>query len=1274
VTVAPEVKRRSGYDPNQPRDRKGRWVETGADVRNAITNVVGRVVAINKGDSFHETTYDVQMSDGTTQKWETSAVDVVRNRDGSAPSVAKPGTPAAHAETGHGAPSTPGSAPGGTPAATGGLPGAVDAVYLLPSGTGTGTGTPTQADPVGHALSEIDHARSELDIGSEMDLALGDLATTLETFKSGTGQQQDQAVGDLNYALDNLGLDANDPVVTAVRDVLDLHAYGGPPDAPAAKSPLDAAIEQVHDNPVPPPGKVKLSDGSALEGVQVTQLKPGDKIRQRKGTLYWHWVNRPKDENGVPTDKTYPTEGTVVDVVDAGAIQTGAFGSGTGTVHVTLDDGKIIQFTKTQKVDRVIAPVEVAVDDVYEPADGSGPKTPETAGILTKAQQTAIKNKWKLPKGTVAELQAQLAAVQKEPTPSVADLIDQGVSAEEATKKAKKLHVSATDRAWKKRVTLQAAIDTLITEDKAKGPSGPQKAAEQIAKVDLDKPAAIDNTSIETLTTPTVPPNALYATFDATDAGPGAILPGHKWFDVLALTDDKKDTDPIPVSDVSVAGGYVVHQGWAQKIDGKSYLVEIAPDEDAASAAARMQQAAAVQKAVLQHAPPESHAVQRGIALVNGANPHDEHWAKTYGIDDFESAAVSGDGSVTFFGGKAVDPATIAHEFGHNVDSNGMSTSQWTSQLGVPTLEGQSMPWKLAGMFDTRSSEFYKGRFKETRPGMPIVLGEASVTEYGAVDIREDFAESVRLWVKDRRYGKIGYDPTTGDNLRFSDVFPARARVLDAVFATTTDFDTPARKKRQEEFKQRVKKIHLNVLSAQEQPVEDGGHAPVVPWQDPSGNWDFGGEAAKFGLFEEDAITPFEQAGNEANDEHEADKAAKAAHAKMMAEMLAAQEAKQKAAQKSVADFKDALAQGLIDKTQYTKLRMKRYDVAYNLKKKGVPEAEAQAAAAAWEQSYIAEHWPAGAPGAPGAGGVAVPGQPWAGKMMLPDINFPGAYGSNQFISEAGTDKHPKAKKQSGAAGQAKANIMAELASRMNNPEDWEKFRQYQEAKGYYSVPGPFNDHKPAERQKLLDAVINARIADWASSSGDSQTEPVLMQYAAQQEFNLPDAHPAPRMGTAEWKLIQDSATPARMGFLRGMLRHMHDHTQEELKAQGITHVKLYRGMNFYDGPPPEWAKPDGKAKRPRFQPINSWSTHRSTSQGFSTSSPGKGVIFEAAIPIELIVGTARTGFGCRGEFEFVVMDADGLALANDYYGTFKMSEAAAQAKFEADAQQMAGG
>ena len=56
------------------------------------------------------------------------------------------------------------------------------------------------------------------------------------------------------------------------------------------------------------------------------------------------------------------------------------------------------------------------------------------------------------------------------------------------------------------------------------------------------------------------------------------------------------------------------------------------------------------------------------------------------------------------------------------------------------------------------------------------------------------------------------------------------------------------------------------------------------------------------------------------------------------------------------------------------------------------------------------------------------------------------------------------------------------------------------------------------------------------------------------------------------------------------------------------------------------------------LQPINSWTTSLTTARHFGET------IFQMEIPVDRVMGSAQTGFGCLNEQEFVIFDSAGLA------------------------------
>ena len=117
------------------------------------------------------------------------------------------------------------------------------------------------------------------------------------------------------------------------------------------------------------------------------------------------------------------------------------------------------------------------------------------------------------------------------------------------------------------------------------------------------------------------------------------------------------------------------------------------------------------------------------------------------------------------------------------------------------------------------------------------------------------------------------------------------------------------------------------------------------------------------------------------------------------------------------------------------------------------------------------------------------------------------------------------------------------------------------------------------------------------------------------------------------------------------LLRTMYDYTQERLDAEGIgATIRLRRGMTVPNALVDEW-RDRSPNRNPILQTveyngsaIESWSVDQSTAHDFAltTSRDETGIVFEMDIPRERLIGSARSGFGCLDEFEFVHLGAFG--------------------------------
>jgi hypothetical protein len=199
----------------------------------------------------------------------------------------------------------------------------------------------------------------------------------------------------------------------------------------------------------------------------------------------------------------------------------------------------------------------------------------------------------------------------------------------------------------------------------------------------------------------------------------------------------------------------------------------------------------------------------------------------------------------------------------------------------------------------------------------------------------------------------------------------------------------------------------------------------------------------------------------------------------------------------------------------------------------------------------------------------------------------------------------------------------------------------------------------PTSGQK---SVIAQLVQRWASSSGDHNTTSCALQHAISEEFAMDknaghmayDACPDAKGTTAENVNNLYMALGNHVGVevgdkhamkheevraaARGFIRAMYDHTQDQLKAAGITELHLFRGS--HQEPPP-----GGKSAEvvdATMQPASSFTTSHTTAVGFSAT--GKSM-FLAKVPASQVLGSYGSGFGCSHENEFVVMSSPGFQV-----------------------------
>ncbi len=181
-------------------------------------------------------------------------------------------------------------------------------------------------------------------------------------------------------------------------------------------------------------------------------------------------------------------------------------------------------------------------------------------------------------------------------------------------------------------------------------------------------------------------------------------------------------------------------------------------------------------------------------------------------------------------------------------------------------------------------------------------------------------------------------------------------------------------------------------------------------------------------------------------------------------------------------------------------------------------------------------------------------------------------------------------------------------------------------------------------------------VSSWAGTAADHDELAIALQVAAKEAFGLDDcamdhipwhADRATEDGfSSDVQYILDNHRP----FLHAFLRAQYEETQDQFRQLGIKEVTLFRGFRFHrqDDPLPDWVShvdDDGIQMPVQLQPMSSFGAEYDSCKYFAAgahhsvlSDRYAGFMMAVTIPVEKVIGTCRTGFGCLIESEMVVL------------------------------------
>ena len=191
--------------------------------------------------------------------------------------------------------------------------------------------------------------------------------------------------------------------------------------------------------------------------------------------------------------------------------------------------------------------------------------------------------------------------------------------------------------------------------------------------------------------------------------------------------------------------------------------------------------------------------------------------------------------------------------------------------------------------------------------------------------------------------------------------------------------------------------------------------------------------------------------------------------------------------------------------------------------------------------------------------------------------------------------------------------------------------------------------------------TVNALVEQWTLSSADEDLRSLSLQVQAAKVFGL-EVRPSLLERIAKVQAERANAFDddfdiedfidsdpelftweehgVSVGQQTAFLEGMRDLTQESLRGAGYRPgdtVQLYRGMGFASDSRPSWST--GDTVSISGNPLQSWSVGRGIASSFSKANQF-GAVLWMEVPIESIIGTARTGFGSLIEGEFVIMSS----------------------------------
>jgi len=214
----------------------------------------------------------------------------------------------------------------------------------------------------------------------------------------------------------------------------------------------------------------------------------------------------------------------------------------------------------------------------------------------------------------------------------------------------------------------------------------------------------------------------------------------------------------------------------------------------------------------------------------------------------------------------------------------------------------------------------------------------------------------------------------------------------------------------------------------------------------------------------------------------------------------------------------------------------------------------------------------------------------------------------------------------------AKVNIVEELAiiSGVDKSTINDVIKQW-------SISSNDTDIRSLSLQQAAAEELDAKLSDWQKGKLDEIQREIDTRF----ERRHSELRGLTRAEFVKSQMISTFSPVASRGDERAVLKAMYKNTQYELEKAGYKPgdtIPLFRGIT-QDEPVTSFSS--GDTVKYKGNAMESWTVGEDVAMDFASNEGTydlNGMIVSMNVPIENIVGTARTGFGCMNEGEFVIL------------------------------------